>query len=293
MILQKFEFSIHIDNLRTKICIYEKVGSVELHPLYFCQGATCYTDEVELDFIEHLLSNTNISHFIVYNYRGLEDGTTKTKSINHYRTKLLARDLHEIVQYIEKNFLKCQPKFSIAGYSFGGVVMQEYLDEFGPLKIRSLVYILSLCFRCCRLSYKKLISYAFRYKNYQKKEDEKHNQNIQENFQMEKKNDNDYFEKKKIKDKLLVYQSLSMILDRIFTRNDCIFQKYKFSIPILYITAEKDEIFNFDRQKDCLQLHYPKHLLTHIHLQDSEHNIFWKNPKEISAHLIPFFNKIY
>ena len=198
MILQTTEFLIHIDSIPTKICIYEKVGSLHVHPLYFCQGATCFLHEVEIEFIEHLFHQTNLSHFIVYNYRGLEDGITKTKSINHYRTQSLANDLHQIIQYVEKNFLKCETTFSIAGYSFGGVVMQEYLDQFGPSKVRSLVYILSLCFRCCRLSYKKLISYAFRYKNLQKKEDEKHEKKPDSNIQ------NEYHKTKMIKDKLLV-----------------------------------------------------------------------------------------
>lgn len=287
MTFHSYTFNVKFkDGTETTVLCYEKFSTPEvLHPLVFCQGATCYVDELTLEFVQDVLSRTSVTHLVVYNYRGLNTGRTNVPKINQYSTKLLADDLNQIIHFCERHIWKRFTKISFAGYSFGGVVMQEYLRHFGDKRIRSMAYVLSLCFRCCRLDYRKLIDYAFRYQKYVKNEDKKHESFTYENYNEHKA----YWNKKQIKKKLLVYQSLSMILDRIFDRHSCVFTQQDLKIPILMITAEGDEIFNFDKNKDCLSNHYPRKLFKHVHLTGSQHNIFWKDPIFISNYFVDFY----
>ena len=289
MILQSYEWSVKLsDDKDTTVLCYEKPSTPEnIHPLVFCQGATCFVDELTKEFVQDILLRTTVTHIIVYNYRGLNSGFTGVSKINQYSTKLLANDLNRIIEFCEANLWKRFTKVSLAGYSFGGVIMQEYLRYFGVKKVRTIAYVLSLCFRCCRLSYRKLIDYAFRYQKYVQTEDKKHENFTYENQEKSK----EYWERKDIKKKLLVYQSLAMILDRIFDRDSCVFSQQNFKIPILMITAKNDEIFNFDKNKDCLSNHYPPELLRHVHLTDCQHNVFWKDPVFISNYFVDFYKE--
>ena len=284
MSLKTYEFKVPLNKTESTVLCYESHKTLlPTHPLFFCQGATCFIDELTIEFVQDIFKRTKITHIIVYNYRGLDSGFTGVSCVNKYSTKLLVEDFDTILRFCDASIWKTPVKISIAGYSYGGVIMQEYLRYYGDTRIRSLVYILSLCFRCCRIDYKKLIQYAFRYQNFVKEESK-----IYEGYD---RDTTEYWRRKAVKKKILVYQSLSMILDRIFDRDGCVYSMGDVRVPILLITAKNDEIFNYDKNKDCLTNRYPREFLRHVHLTDSQHNIFWKDPIFISNYFVNFYNE--
>jgi pimeloyl-ACP methyl ester carboxylesterase len=244
--------------------------SFEKNTIFIFNGANSSKERWSDLFIKQIFEKTKINEIIIYNYRGINNEYgQKIKKINDYQLDLLANDFHNLLQYLYKNHWTVNNlNIYLLGYSFGGFILQEFINKFHLKHLKGIIFIATGCYSCYDINIKNYAKYYIDFRN--------------SNNENNSNNDKDY---------LIYYQIFPLISKRILQRKKCIFKNENIrDIPFLYLTCENDELFQYNIKQDCILQNYKN--IFHVPLKNMSHGIMSHHPDIITRLSVDFFNKI-
>lgn len=263
--ISHYENTFYNQNFFQEYEIYKNSLNTSNNYIILCQGFSLSLRYWKKDFIMQLLYNLNIQGIILFNYRGFRSKISpKNEDLgtNELSVKLLARDLYQLINYLESKItLK---KYCLIGHSMGSFIVQRFISDFFSTKLSHIIFIVGGCLCNFDLHMTK------------------------DKMQFFLKNRESFSSKQFDCTISTVMAYFSAMYKARVDANCCqSFENYK--IPFLYLESGNESIITFTENNDCILSSWQKKYLEHVIVSETSHNMVEENSKRIVQEIIKFF----